>query len=165
MMQKIAQAICAVLMVFLTTSVHAADVSMPNTQLTPDFIQKITGKSADELAEMVYEQAYARFNDRFIDQCTKVQVSQMDNQVIFDYLLFDEQCDNQIKNSTNEQIAQHIGSGKAFRVNEIAKTPTAMAMLEGGVVQVYRFYIMPDKTFIGSFLISAEDVFFTRNKQ
>ncbi len=87
-----------------------------------------------------------------------MEVAKLDNQVIFDNLLMDDLCGNQIANSSTEQIQALLQSGKSFRINEIKKTPTAKAMIHGGVVQVYRYYLMPERKLIGEFYIDKQAI-------
>lgn len=129
-----------------------------NTQINADFIQMTQGKTPEQLADLAYQQAMVQWHDKFIDRCTKVQVSKLGNQVIFDNLLMDDVCGGKIRNSTPSNIAELMQSGKSFRINEITKTPTAVAIINGGVVQIYRYYLMPEKKLIGEFSISKQDI-------
>lgn len=129
-----------------------------NTQLNADFQRITQGKAANELADLLYAQATVRYHNQFSDTCTQMQIGKSDHQVIFDSLLFDAQCGNQIRSSTQAQIDAHLQSIKQFRINEIQKTPTALALIKGGVIQVYRYYLMPERKLIGEFQISSDDV-------
>ncbi|MCQ9328992.1 hypothetical protein [Pelistega suis] len=129
-----------------------------NTQVNSDFIRIVEGKTPNELADLLYAQATSQYHNKMIDQCTKMQISKSDNQVIFDNLLFDDQCGGKVRHSTDSQIKAHLQSGKQFRINEIKRTPTALTMINGGVEQVYRYYLMPERKLIGEFTIGKNDV-------
>lgn len=87
-----------------------------------------------------------------------MQITKSNNQVIDDNLLLDDQCGNKVRNSDPTQIQTHIQSGKRFRINEIKRTPTAVAIINGGVEQVYRHYLMPERKLVGEFTIGKDDI-------
>ncbi|MBE9578984.1 MULTISPECIES: hypothetical protein [Moraxella] len=129
-----------------------------NTQINDDFRRITQGKTPNELADLLYTQATAKYHNQMIDPCTKMQITKSGNQVIFDNLLLDDQCGNKVRNSDPTQIQAHIQSGKRFRINEIKKTPTAVAIINGGVEQVYRYYLMPERKLVGEFKIGKDDI-------
>ncbi|MDO4896998.1 MAG: hypothetical protein Q3971_06500 [Moraxella sp.] len=129
-----------------------------NTQVNDDFKRMTQSKTPNELADLLYAQATAKYHNQMMDPCTKMQITKSGNQVIFDNLLLDDQCGNKVRNGNPTQIQAHIQSGKRFRVHEIKQTPTALAMINGGVEQVYHYYLMPERKLVGGFKITKDDV-------
>lgn len=141
----------------------ACSAPMPkNTQLTPSFLRLTQGKSAQQLAQLLYNQAYQEYHNRWLGECLQMKISRDGTRVIFDNYLYDDRCEYKATKMTADERAQLLAQGKAFRMSEIGKTPTAIAILKGGASQVYRYYLLPNKLqpnelLIGEFVIDGSD--------
>lgn len=144
--------------IVVATVLFTACAKPLNTQINSDFVQQTQGKSPEQLATMLYQQAYAKYHNRMIDRCTKMEIRQEKNRVIFDNFLLDAQCGNVVHQMSATQLAQYLRKGKQFRVNEIRQVPTAKAILNGGVIQIYRYYLMPERRLVGEFQIDQSDI-------
>lgn len=142
----------------LVFCVLAACVKPSNTQITPDFIERTQDKTPQQLAAMLYRQTHAKYHNRMIDRCTQMQVKQEQSKVIFEHLLLEKKCNNAVRKMNAAQVKQYLHKAKQFRMNQIQKVPTAKMILNGGVVQVYRYYLMPGRKPVGEFQIDKNDI-------
>lgn len=132
--------------------------SIRNTQINSDFIALTAERTPEQLAELAYQQAKEQYHGKFLDKCTEGDIQLSGRQVILNFLLHDNLCGNSVRKAS---IAEHqalMKKGKAFRIKEIKQVPTAIATLNGGVIQVYRYYLLPERQLIGEFEISAKDL-------